>query len=63
MRATLGLACFTFAFWAIWTAIAIAPDMTFPATEAEWLAAILLVTGGVSKLAGHVLLWPAARQA
>lgn len=51
------------AIFSIWLAFEIAPDMVWPATDAEWLAAHLLFVGLSSKMLGHILLltWSPSR--
>lgn len=44
------------AFFFIWGAFQMAPDMTWPHTNRDWVAVNLLMIGCASKLLGHAML-------
>lgn len=56
MRTILIILAYVTAFFSIYAAMQIAPDMKWPHTDREWIAANLLVIGMASKLFGHSLL-------
>lgn len=45
----------------IWAALQMAPDMTWPRTDVETMAALMLVAGMGSKLMGHAWLLSLSR--
>jgi hypothetical protein len=57
----VGLALYAIAFAALYTAFDIAPDMTWPRTDAEFLAAQLLVIGGLAKCFGLAVILSPSR--
>lgn len=52
VKLVIGLALYAIAFAAFYAAFSIAPDMTWPRTDAEFLATQLLVIGGIAKCLG-----------
>lgn len=55
-RALVIIALYAIAALAIYTGLDIAPDMTWPHTAQEWLAAQMVCLGMVAKVAGHFVL-------
>lgn len=51
MRMLIAVKLYIFAFVALYAATSIAPDMTWPVTDMEWLATRLFIVGAVAKIA------------
>lgn len=59
-KLAIGLGLYAIAFAAFYAATSIAPDMTWPRTNAEFMAAQLLAIGALAKCGGLVALLSAA---
>lgn len=51
----IAIKLYILAFVAFWAATSIAPDMSWPATDIEWLATRILIIGIVAKIAATYL--------
>lgn len=55
------LICYAGAFVFIYAGLQLAPDMTWPETDSEVLAALMVTAGMGAKLLGHVFLFSTSR--
>lgn len=56
MRFLIIALCYIVAFAAFYAATTIAPDMKWPTTQIEYMAAQIMVIGAIFKIAGSVVL-------
>lgn len=56
MKTAIVITLYAFALLLIYAGLHLAPNMTWPHTDLEWVAAEMLVAGMVAKLVGHVVL-------